>query len=196
MNKGESVENALALLREADRSLRASDAAELRVRVAFRQRHLRRNRGLALLISAAAAMLLFSVVIWRDRSVPVRAQKEAAPDRSVITAVPKPEAPEHSLTPAAQKPKVRVARVSKPPVRHTRRPAEPLTAEFLPLPFAPPITEWDRAHVMRVQVPRQSLQRLGLPINEERLHDRVPAELLVGEDGLARGIRFFTTNSQ
>lgn len=198
MKQPEPIGNALALLRKADCDVRASDAAELRVREAYRRHHTRRNGLLAFLMSAAAAVLVLTVLTWRSHT-PVPAAPTALPLKAST-----PLAPERSLTVAAQKQTAQkqtaqkdgAARVSKRPARQKSKPAEPLTAEFLALPFAPPMTEWDRGHVMRVQVPRQSLRRLGLPVNEERLYDRVPAELLVGEDGLARGIRFVTTTNQ
>jgi hypothetical protein len=31
---------------------------------------------------------------------------------------------------------------------------------------------------------------MGLPVNEERIFDRIPADLLMGEDGVPRAIRF------
>jgi hypothetical protein len=39
-------------------------------------------------------------------------------------------------------------------------------------------------------MPRSALIRLGLPVNVERADTPVKADLLVGEDGLARAIRF------
>jgi hypothetical protein len=44
--------------------------------------------------------------------------------------------------------------------------------------------------VIRVQMPRSALIAFGLPVNVERADVPVKADLLVGEDGLARAIRF------
>jgi hypothetical protein len=49
---------------------------------------------------------------------------------------------------------------------------------------------------MRVRLPRQSLRSLGIPVNEERMLEREPADILMGEDGLARGIRFVSASEQ
>jgi hypothetical protein len=51
----------------------------------------------------------------------------------------------------------------------------------------------DRGEVVRVRLPRQSLRQFGIPVNPERLLERVPADVLVGEDGIPRGIRFIRT---
>src|SRR5215813_13024079 len=47
-----------------------------------------------------------------------------------------------------------------------------------------------RLQVIRVQMPRPALIAFGLPVNIERADVPVKADLLVGEDGLARAIRF------
>lgn len=44
--------------------------------------------------------------------------------------------------------------------------------------------------VIRVQMPRSALITLGFPVNVERADEPVMADLLIGEDGLARAIRF------
>jgi hypothetical protein len=35
---------------------------------------------------------------------------------------------------------------------------------------------------------------MGLPVNEDRMGERVPADILVGYDGIARGIRFVSAS--
>jgi hypothetical protein len=48
----------------------------------------------------------------------------------------------------------------------------------------------ERGEVIRVQMPGSALIAFGLPVNIERADVPVKADLLVGEDGLARAIRF------
>jgi hypothetical protein len=48
----------------------------------------------------------------------------------------------------------------------------------------------ESGEVIRVQMPRSALIRFGLPVNVERADVPVTADLLIGEDGLARAIRF------
>ena len=47
----------------------------------------------------------------------------------------------------------------------------------------------ENAMVVRVQLPVASLRLMGFPMDEERADAAVQAELLLGQDGLARGVR-------
>jgi hypothetical protein len=62
--------------------------------------------------------------------------------------------------------------------------------DFFPLSYGGDQKTIERGEVIRVQMPRSALIRLGLPVNVERADTPVKADLLVGEDGLARAIRF------
>jgi hypothetical protein len=44
--------------------------------------------------------------------------------------------------------------------------------------------------VLRVELPRSALASFGLPVYEERLNERVKADVVIGNDGIARAIRF------
>lgn len=77
----------------------------------------------------------------------------------------------------------------------TRRPAPSTAAapvaatEFAPLVNGAPLDEADVLYLTRVRVPRRALASLGWagPLEDG---PPVEAEVLVGQDGLARGIRF------
>ena len=62
--------------------------------------------------------------------------------------------------------------------------------DFFAIPYAPAMTQADYGQVIRVNVPAASMRTFGLPVSEERMFDRVQADVLMGEDGLARAIRF------
>jgi len=62
-------------------------------------------------------------------------------------------------------------------------------ASFYPLPEAEALPAVENAMVVRVQLPVSSLQLMGVPVSEERADASVEADLLLGEDGLARGVR-------
>jgi hypothetical protein len=66
---------------------------------------------------------------------------------------------------------------------------EETTAGFYPLPDAEALPPVESAMVVRVQMPMASLAMIGFPINQDRASDRVEAEVLLGQDGLARGVR-------
>lgn len=62
-----------------------------------------------------------------------------------------------------------------------------ITTEFIPLAgFA----QSEGVHLMRVELPRSALSSFGIPVNADRAGDRVKADVLLGEDGTARAIRF------
>jgi hypothetical protein len=62
-------------------------------------------------------------------------------------------------------------------------------ASFYPLPEAEALPAVETAMVVRVQLPVSSLQLMGVPVSEERGDASVQAELLLGQDGLARAVR-------
>lgn len=62
-------------------------------------------------------------------------------------------------------------------------------AAFYPLPEAEALPPLENAMVVRVQVPVTSLRLMGVPVNEEDAGADVEADLLLGQDGLARGVR-------
>jgi hypothetical protein len=66
---------------------------------------------------------------------------------------------------------------------------EEADASFYPLPEAEALPAVENAMVVRVQLPVSSLQLMGVPMGEERAGASVEADLLLGQDGLARGVR-------
>jgi hypothetical protein len=67
--------------------------------------------------------------------------------------------------------------------------AEEETDGFYPLPEAEALPAVDNAMVVRVQLPVSSLQLMGVPVNEDSADLSVQADLLLGQDGLARAVR-------
>ena len=53
-----------------------------------------------------------------------------------------------------------------------------------------PYTQAEEGHLVRVELPRSALASFGLPVNAEATGDRVKADVLMGQDGIARAIRF------
>jgi len=66
---------------------------------------------------------------------------------------------------------------------------EEADASFYPLPEAEALPAVENAMVVRVQLPVSSLQLMGVPVSEERADSSVQADLLLGQDGLARAVR-------
>ncbi len=68
--------------------------------------------------------------------------------------------------------------------------AREITTDFLPLVEAESLASLESGQIVRVELPRQALVSFGLPMNNERAHEPVKADVLLGDDGLARAIRF------
>lgn len=70
-----------------------------------------------------------------------------------------------------------------------RAPASESVSEFVSLVAgsAPPLAS---GQLVRVELPRSALASLGLPLNPARGGETIKADVLLGDDGLARAIRF------
>ncbi|MGI8746285.1 MAG: hypothetical protein ACR2NN_27650 [Bryobacteraceae bacterium] len=64
------------------------------------------------------------------------------------------------------------------------------TAEFVALPDADTNAPLGYATVVRLQLPLYALRDIGLAVNEQSATDRVQADVLLGQDGLPRAVRF------
>lgn len=197
MKDMERLEQLMQSLRQEDAGRGAPPFLETRLRAAFRNRHTQKP-GLHRwkLVAGLAMALALAIAAWRT-GTPARVE---APRPEIRAEVPKPNKPGI----AAALPRFagdRLADAPKPGPRSVKRPAPVEAAKefsepFIPLPYAPPLTSWDRGEVVRVRLPRQSLRTLGLPVDEDRLMERIPADILLGEDGVARGIRFVRANPE
>lgn len=65
-----------------------------------------------------------------------------------------------------------------------------VATDFMPLTYDAAATPLDSGHLVRVELPRTALLSMGLPMNAERANEYVKADVLMGEDGVARAIRF------
>jgi hypothetical protein len=65
-----------------------------------------------------------------------------------------------------------------------------VATEFIPLIHGDEISPSDGGQIVRVEMPRGALVAFGLPMNMERAGERVKADVVVGNDGVARAIRF------
>jgi hypothetical protein len=48
----------------------------------------------------------------------------------------------------------------------------------------------ESGQIVRVELPRSALISFGLPMDMERADERIKADVVLGNDGLARAIRF------
>jgi hypothetical protein len=160
------------------------------------------------LAAAAAILIAFGFVVYR--AVQNEPQKD---DKVVREEPPAPQPsvnheeravkdnPEPELAKGSHAPRTRRGnrlQLNRPIIRDSTtsysRDNE-YTTDFFPLSYSDgqESTESEeviRVKVIRVQMPRPALIAFGLPVNIERADVPVKADLLVGEDGLARAIRF------
>jgi len=104
------------------------------------------------------------------------------------------EAPSAPVTPAVAPQIVPEVRPRRPRPVQIRRAAAPQTHEvytdFYPLiDLAPPL---ERGELVRVTVPASAMRQVGMLVMASHLDDPVEADVLIGQDGLARAIRFVT----
>jgi hypothetical protein len=170
----ERIVEALRTLSEHDASREASPEVETRLRFQFQSRRRRRAWGRAAVwatAAAAAAMVVFFVEAHRKPPAP-------APVREVVTqsVVAQPAA-----APAA------VVKATRRVPKSVPRPQEVVTDFF---PLMDPALPFERGQLLRVELPASAMQMVGLPVREDRLAEPVQADVLVGEEGLPRAIRF------
>jgi hypothetical protein len=65
-----------------------------------------------------------------------------------------------------------------------------VATDFIPLVHGDEMSPYDGGQLVRVEMPRAALAAFGLPMNMERAGERVKADVVFGNDGLARAIRF------
>lgn len=68
--------------------------------------------------------------------------------------------------------------------------AQEIATDFIPLVHGDSMNLMESGQLIRVELPRTALVSFGLPMNMERAGERVKADVVVGNDGLARAIRF------
>jgi hypothetical protein len=60
---------------------------------------------------------------------------------------------------------------------------------FIPVSYTSAANLEAGGQIVRVELPRSAIAALGLPVNMERVDQRVKADVLVGVDGLPHAIR-------
>lgn len=154
---------------------------------------------------AAAALILFAVTAaLLSRNVALNSNNMSG--GVGLEPTPTPAAPEPTppriILPDNRPRKIerQVAGVSEPSTkrRATRRDAalnhvasnNETVGEYIPLTYLADATAMESGIVVRVELSRSALIAMGLPVNIERTDSRVKADVVVGDDGVARAVRF------
>jgi hypothetical protein len=151
----------------------APPSVELALLAAFRKR--RTRRSWPWWAASIAAVLVGAVFVSWPQQTP-------RPDARVVY-IGVPHLP--SVTVAVQNRPRGAKRLRK-----TATPPREIATRFYPLQDAATLPPFEYGTLVRVQLPRSALQVVGLPVNQDRLSERINADVLLGQDGLARAVRF------
>jgi hypothetical protein len=172
-----------------DRERTAPQRIENALVVAFREQQKssrsQRVRMTPVIVGAIAACLILAAGITLRRT-------EKPNVVTVKQALPAP-APVPVMAPVYREAKRRPPRTVRAGIRkqpNTKTAAVPreIMTDFIPMIYDPhPI---ERGRVVRVRLPRTALAAFGLPVNEQQAEQPIRADVVLGEDGLARAIRF------
>lgn len=188
-----SLSRALKALAESDRALEAPPDVEAKLRAAFGSRvpgARGRNRPMRVWrwVPAVAAAAILVIVAWYYRGPRVEPVRVAT---WVTPGVAPGAAPAIQRQITGTQPRITRA----PAAQTTRRNAgrapysqpQEIATDFFPLvDFAAPA---DGGELVRVSLPASAMREVGLPVREDRLDDRVQADVLVS-NGMATAIRF------
>jgi hypothetical protein len=164
----------LKALADADREREAPAVVEMRLRAAFRKKHQRRVWPYFAAVAAAiAAVIVLSIIKTKPPLKPQAIEtREVAPIVQPLPVVARNEAPAP-----------RRVFHRRPPL-----PKEEIVTEFYPLMEDP--LPFERGELLRVSLPAAAMRTVGVTVSEDRLGEIVQADVLVGQEGLARAIRF------
>lgn len=194
----------LQTLAREDQKLQAPAQVEAALRAAFRARkqrdfQLRRRARWAGVAAAVAVAVSLAARPWRHSApappASVQARRSApAPQAPAVKAVPEVETADSTATATALAADSDAKQATELAERHARsRPASRRTAaevgsEFIALSGSSyPVGD---GMVVRVQVPRSAPALVGLPVSAGDFSGTVTADVVLGEDGVARAIRF------
>ncbi|HEX5736070.1 MAG TPA: hypothetical protein VF131_24800 [Blastocatellia bacterium] len=156
--------------------------------------------------AAAAILILIALVALRaNQSMPEPPQQAIETQTAPVVApsAPEQESPQKkdSVAPVTPRRSVQNYKAANKARRDAQQPETvnakdaaagdyEITTDFMPLPHRGSIAELEGGQVLRVELPRSSLASFGLPVNLERAGERIKADVVVGNDGMARAIRF------
>jgi hypothetical protein len=191
---------ALDVLSRADEFRQAPPRVEERLKLAFRaeirQRPRARRIAWALAATAALTFALGAGFLWHRIVAPGGGQ---APNRlpTVQAQATSQPQPVQTAKPKSSHPPTSGRRVlRRRPQPAPAEPREPVIlpgqemAGFLPLPFADRDEPIGAGALVRIQLSEASLGMLGVPVTDSRSSQPVTADVVLGQDGSARAIRF------
>ena len=195
-------------------SLGPSSDLETRLRSAMQQQNTRvvplatRKVSRRYWVAVAAAVLLFVAsaiaINWQRNSTP-RGENTVAGKQHENRAEQNPDVTDKhdqtATTSAQESVKPVVAQKQRKRARRIRATepsgddvvanhAREIATDFIPLGYVNSASLQDGGHIVRVELPRSAMVSFGLPVNMDRLNEKVKADVWLGVDGVAHAIRF------
>jgi len=164
-----------------------------------------RSRNLARWRLAAAALILFAVAVAllsRVGSPNLKKDDLTGREKPSPSSIPsrREQSPRRDIEPDKPEQKIDAYVAKKTPTkRHTRRRAanpdevarnDETVTDYIPLTYLADATAVEGGIVLRVELPPSALMAVGLPAPVERTDSRVKADVVIGDDGVARAVRF------
>jgi hypothetical protein len=146
---------------------------EERLLCELRKRGRARRRNLRVAVAAGTIAAGIAVLLWIRPAALFPGSPAPSATRFDVPATPKPVTPE-SVPAPPQAPNL----------------SEEVALNFYRLPGADELPPVESAMIVRVQLPMSSLRLIGLPVSQERADEPIQADVLLAQDGLARGVRF------
>ena len=175
------ITEALWTLAGAAEGREAPACVEAQLLSAFRRQQ-RRTRAWPVLAAAAGIVLLIGAVALRS----LRQHPSGRADAPLPLVEARLDAPARPVpAPAPQPPKKRRPPRAAPVVNRRE-----VATDFFPMIYGDALDPLEGGQVVRIRLPRSALMSFGLPVNQEQPAGRVDADVLLGEDGMARVIRF------
>ncbi len=150
-------------------------------------------------------ILAFSSLRHRPAVRPAEPAAQTRPTAPVNPGpeIPVPRPPSFARTAASQAALERAPvgrRAQAQPQKARPRPERPIerqgvieaeiSTDFYAIPYVEPALPGETMRIVRTRVPRSSLAAFGFPVNSDRAFDTIQADVLVGEDNIARAVRF------
>jgi hypothetical protein len=173
----DEVLQTLRALAENDLGAQASRALESHLLREFRARRAGRPYRWPVIAAVAAGVLIAAfLLVHREPKSAASAEPAAAESFALAqpSAAPMPVAAPRKMN--------RKLTASHQPERRE------VMTDFFPL--MSPAPPFERGQMLRVQLPAAAMRTVGLPVREERMADPIQADVLVGEEGMPRAIRF------
>lgn len=145
----------------------------------FRRRAMRRAAIRWGSVAAAVALLLVGFLSRRNPQAPL-AHAVLSPEPAAVVSPPAAARPEAPIKPVTR----------RAPARKAPPPTPDREEQFFPLLYSDAA---ESVQVVRVKLPRAALASFGVPLAEEPGQDKIQADVALGEDGIARAVRFVRT---